>query len=113
MILVELIFDPSFSSFLLLFSLPQNYDHLFATNAPPAPKNSPPGTPGGAGSFYLQSKIVRARERIEAEWAMARKNEDEALGRNGNSNSNSDSDANPSSSQENSGAQQEKKDERS
>lgn len=44
---------------------------------------------------------------------MARKNEDEALGRNGNSNSNSDSDANPFSSQENSGAQQEKKDERS
>ena len=44
---------------------------------------------------------------------MARKNEDEALGRNGNSNSNSNSDANPSSSQENGGTQQEKKDERS
>lgn len=43
----------------------QNYEHLFATNAPPAPKGK---TGGGSGSFYVQSKIVRARERIEAEW---------------------------------------------
>ncbi|SNX86049.1 related to PAM16 - Presequence translocase-Associated Motor [Melanopsichium pennsylvanicum] len=42
----------------------KNYDHLFATNAPPAPKGA---KGGGAGSFYIQSKVVRARERIEAE----------------------------------------------
>ncbi|TKY84601.1 hypothetical protein EX895_006503 [Sporisorium graminicola] len=45
----------------------KNYDHLFATNAPPAPKGQ---KGGGAGSFYIQSKVVRARERIEAEWAL-------------------------------------------
>lgn len=45
----------------------QNYDHLFKTNAPPAPKGK---EGGGSGSFYIQSKIVRARERIEAEWAL-------------------------------------------
>jgi import inner membrane translocase subunit TIM16 len=44
----------------------QSYEHLFKTNAPPAPKGA---TGGGAGSFYIQSKVVRARERIEAEWA--------------------------------------------
>lgn len=48
-------------------SLAKNYDHLFATNAPPAPKGA---KGGGAGSFYIQSKIVRARERIEAELAL-------------------------------------------
>ncbi|KAK0544112.1 mitochondrial import inner membrane translocase subunit TIM16 [Tilletia horrida] len=47
--------------------LAKRYEHLFKTNAPPAPKGSPPGT-GGQGSFYIQSKVVRARERIEAEW---------------------------------------------
>lgn len=51
---------------------PQSYEHLFKTNAPPAPKGQPGG---GAGSFYLQSKIVRARERIEAEWEGAKKKE--------------------------------------
>lgn len=45
----------------------KNYDHLFKTNAPPAPKGK---EGGGAGSFYIQSKIVRARERIEAEWGL-------------------------------------------
>lgn len=45
----------------------KNYDHLFATNAPPAPKGQ---KGGGAGSFYIQSKVVRARERIEAEWGL-------------------------------------------
>ncbi|KDN50386.1 hypothetical protein K437DRAFT_65935 [Tilletiaria anomala UBC 951] len=43
----------------------KSYEHLFKTNAPPAPKGQ---TGGGAGSFYIQSKVVRARERIEAEW---------------------------------------------
>lgn len=46
-------------------TIEQNYEHLFATNAPPAPKGK---SGGGSGSFYVQSKIVRARERIEAEW---------------------------------------------
>ncbi|EPQ30123.1 uncharacterized protein PFL1_02240 [Pseudozyma flocculosa PF-1] len=45
----------------------KNYDHLFKTNAPPAPKGK---EGGGQGSFYIQSKIVRARERIEAEWSL-------------------------------------------
>lgn len=45
----------------------KNYDHLFQTNAPPAPKGQ---KGGGAGSFYVQSKVVRARERIEAEWGL-------------------------------------------
>ncbi|KAN0060737.1 mitochondrial import inner membrane translocase subunit TIM16 [Thecaphora frezii] len=46
----------------------KNYDHLFKTNAPPAPKGK---EGGGSGSFYIQSKIVRARERIEAEWKLS------------------------------------------
>ena len=51
-------------------ALLKNYEHLFATNAPPAPKGK---TGGGSGSFYVQSKIVRARERLEAEWKEAAK----------------------------------------
>lgn len=43
----------------------QSYEHLFAVNAPPAPKGQ---KGGGSGSFYMQSKVVRARQRIEAEW---------------------------------------------
>ncbi|KAK0536665.1 mitochondrial import inner membrane translocase subunit TIM16 [Tilletia horrida] len=48
----------------------KRYEHLFKTNAPPAPKGADPAAAakGGQGSFYVQSKIVRARERIEAEW---------------------------------------------
>ena len=49
--------------------LEQHYERLFTINAPPAPKGK---TGGGQGSFYVQSKIVRARERIEAEWAQAK-----------------------------------------
>ena len=45
--------------------LAARYEKLFEINAPPAPKGK---TGGGSGSFYVQSKIVRARERIEAEW---------------------------------------------
>ena len=45
-------------------AIAKNYEHLFATNAPPAPKGQ---KGGGSGSFYIQSKVVRARERIEAE----------------------------------------------
>ncbi|WFD32923.1 mitochondrial import inner membrane translocase subunit TIM16 [Malassezia sp. CBS 17886] len=43
------------------------YERLFALNAPPAPRGK---TGGGSGSFYVQSKIVRARERIEEEWKL-------------------------------------------
>ena len=49
--------------------LEQHYERLFTINAPPAPKGK---TGGGQGSFYVQSKIVRARERIEAEWAQVK-----------------------------------------
>lgn len=47
--------------------LEDNYERLFAINAPPAPKGK---TGGGQGSFYMQSKVVRARERIEEEWKL-------------------------------------------
>ncbi|KAI0744189.1 Pam16-domain-containing protein [Daedaleopsis nitida] len=47
----------------------QNYEHLFKMNSPPAPpakpasgKQAPP-----VHSHYLQSKVVRAKERLEAE----------------------------------------------
>ncbi|PWY98275.1 hypothetical protein BCV70DRAFT_202055 [Testicularia cyperi] len=52
-------------------AISKNYDHLFATNAPPAPKGQ---KGGGAGSFYIQSKVVRARERIEAELGLLEQN---------------------------------------
>ncbi|KAN0114119.1 hypothetical protein V8E52_007095 [Russula decolorans] len=55
----------------------QNYEHLFKANA--AAEASPTNAPGGRGaaaiprhSHYLQSKVVRARERIEAELEIAR-----------------------------------------
>ena len=59
----------------------QNYDHLFKMNSPasaPPPSEAP--TPRSAAgkqpvlpfhSHYLQSKVVRARERIEAELKVA------------------------------------------
>ncbi|KAI0066069.1 hypothetical protein BV25DRAFT_1879062 [Artomyces pyxidatus] len=52
----------------------QNYEHLFKANSPPA---APPKPVPGArhapptNSHYLQSKVVRARERIEAEMKIA------------------------------------------
>ncbi|KIP11648.1 hypothetical protein PHLGIDRAFT_124774 [Phlebiopsis gigantea 11061_1 CR5-6] len=48
----------------------QHYEHLFKTNSPPAapPKPTPGKKPTSQfWSHYLQSKVVRARERIEAE----------------------------------------------
>ncbi|KAF8993698.1 hypothetical protein BDQ17DRAFT_1401568 [Cyathus striatus] len=50
----------------------KNYEHLFKANSPaPAPKPEGPVTsrkaPIPSHSHYLQSKVVRARERIEAE----------------------------------------------
>lgn len=44
----------------------QNFDHLFAANAPLTAEGKP------HSSHYLQSKIVRAKERIEAEIAQTR-----------------------------------------
>jgi mitochondrial import inner membrane translocase subunit TIM16 len=50
--------------------LGQNYEHLFNSNSPPTPP-TPPSSSSKAGSpiysHYLQSKVVRARERIDAE----------------------------------------------
>lgn len=47
--------------------LVEHYERLFEINAPPAPKGK---EGGGRGSFYVQSKVVRARERIEDEWKL-------------------------------------------
>ena len=50
---------------------PQNYEHLFKQNSPPpppekpVPKSSKQAAP--AHSHYLQSKVVRAKERLDAE----------------------------------------------
>ncbi|KAK0225827.1 protein transporter [Armillaria fumosa] len=48
-----------------------HYEHLFKANSPPAeaPKAATHGrsAPPPLNSHYLQSKVVRARERIEAE----------------------------------------------
>ncbi|KAH9961281.1 hypothetical protein BC827DRAFT_1203589 [Russula dissimulans] len=53
----------------------QCYEHLFRANAPPeVPPTAAPGargTPAPRHSHYLQSKVVRARERIEAELEIA------------------------------------------
>ncbi|ETW80486.1 mitochondrial import inner membrane translocase, partial [Heterobasidion irregulare TC 32-1] len=53
----------------------RNYEHLYKANSPPAaPPKSTPGTRGAAPSsysHYIQSKVVRARERIEAELKVA------------------------------------------
>ncbi|KZT66362.1 hypothetical protein DAEQUDRAFT_695676 [Daedalea quercina L-15889] len=49
----------------------ERYEHLFKANSPPPPPPKPqPGQrapPPLAWSHYIQSKVVRARERIEAE----------------------------------------------
>lgn len=55
--------------------LGENYERLFKINAPPAPEGK---EGGGSGSFYIQSKIVRARERIEEEWKLLEKAAEEA-----------------------------------
>lgn len=48
----------------------QSYESLFTINAPPAPKGK---EGGGSGSIYMQAKVFRAKERIEAEWKDASK----------------------------------------
>ncbi|KII92252.1 hypothetical protein PLICRDRAFT_50668 [Plicaturopsis crispa FD-325 SS-3] len=58
-------------------SIMKHYEHLFKANSPPPPppKGTPPPTgrqaPIPTHSHYLQSKVVRARERIEAELKIA------------------------------------------
>ena len=55
--------------------LGQHYEHLFKANSPPAVDPAPAAKPRAgvrqsaqpSYSHYLQSKVVRARERIEAE----------------------------------------------
>lgn len=54
---------------LLLPARPQNFDHLFAANNPLTAEGKP------HSSHYLQSKIVRAKERIEAEMSNAMQGE--------------------------------------
>ncbi|GLB37134.1 putative pam16 [Lyophyllum shimeji] len=53
----------------------KNYEHLFKANSPlpaPTPEKAARGkAPAPAHSHYLQSKVVRARERIEAELKLA------------------------------------------
>ncbi|KAF9452341.1 protein transporter [Macrolepiota fuliginosa MF-IS2] len=50
----------------------KNYEHLFKANSPPEPKPAEKPAAGKqvlpAHSHYLQSKVVRARERLEAEF---------------------------------------------
>ncbi|KAI0374162.1 protein transporter [Pilatotrama ljubarskyi] len=47
----------------------QNYEHLFKANSPPEkpPKVTSGKTPPPTHSHYLQSKVVRAKERLDAE----------------------------------------------
>ncbi|GAA5991645.1 hypothetical protein JCM10908_001071 [Rhodotorula pacifica] len=52
----------------------KNFDHLFQANTPLTPEGKP------HSSHYLQSKIVRAKERIEAELAAAAKGQATAPG---------------------------------
>ncbi|KAI0339824.1 hypothetical protein BDW22DRAFT_1360845 [Trametopsis cervina] len=51
----------------------QHYEHMFKANARPPPPAKPAAgakkAPEPAYSHYLQSKVFRARERIEAEFA--------------------------------------------
>jgi import inner membrane translocase subunit TIM16 len=54
---------------MLLCRIPQNFDHLFSANNPLTAEGKP------HSSHYLQSKIVRAKERIEAEMKSALKGE--------------------------------------
>ncbi|CAE7140132.1 unnamed protein product [Rhizoctonia solani] len=51
----------------------KRYESLFKQNSPPPPSEASPSkkTPAPAWSHYLQSKVVRARERLEAEAKVA------------------------------------------
>jgi len=52
----------------------KSYEHLFKANSPPPPPEKPirgKVVAALAHSHYLQSKLVRARERIEAEFKVS------------------------------------------
>ncbi|PFH46383.1 hypothetical protein AMATHDRAFT_77694 [Amanita thiersii Skay4041] len=52
----------------------KNYEHLFKANSPPGPSEKPTTSRNASifvHSHYVQSKVVRARERLEAELALA------------------------------------------
>ncbi|KAG8897545.1 hypothetical protein FRB99_008094 [Tulasnella sp. 403] len=67
-------------------SIIKNYEHLFKINSPPAPPTGEATTTARTGgrhhpatrfhSHYIQSKVVRARERIEAELKIQQEAED-------------------------------------
>ena len=65
------VFTRSYLPITLFISFPKNYEHLFKINSPPPPQPKPT-TPGRQTltfhSHYLQSKVFRARERLEAEF---------------------------------------------
>ncbi|KAJ3982399.1 hypothetical protein F5890DRAFT_370417 [Lentinula detonsa] len=72
----------------------KQYEHLFKANSPPPPPSKPATAPkarstGQFYSHYLQSKVVRARERIEAERKMPVEVEVEAVGQKTESSSSS------------------------
>ncbi|KAF8322299.1 protein transporter [Clavulina sp. PMI_390] len=48
-----------------------SYDHLFKANSPPVLDPPPPKSAPPMNSHYLQSKVVRAKERIDAELLIA------------------------------------------
>ncbi|KAF9519238.1 hypothetical protein BS47DRAFT_1375149 [Hydnum rufescens UP504] len=67
----------------------EHYEHLYKANAPPVidpppPKNSPP-----MHSHYLLSKVVRAKERMEAEVKLTSEEEARHTGSNASSPSSS------------------------
>ncbi|KLO20304.1 protein transporter [Schizopora paradoxa] len=51
----------------------RNYEHLFKANSPPPPPEKPVAGRAKAAyhSHYLQSKVVRAKERLDAEVKVA------------------------------------------
>ncbi|EJD02834.1 protein transporter [Fomitiporia mediterranea MF3/22] len=53
-----------------LESMLRNYQHLFKVNSPPPPPEKPVASSRARSQYwshYLQSKVVRAKERLEAE----------------------------------------------
>jgi len=59
----------------------ERYEHLYMVNSPPEPSNASAATPASRRppakfySHYLQSKVVRAKERIEAELSSSQASE--------------------------------------
>ncbi|KZT21375.1 hypothetical protein NEOLEDRAFT_1139479 [Neolentinus lepideus HHB14362 ss-1] len=70
-----------------LEAVKSHYEHLYKANSPSAPPPSPPSgsraPPSPAHSHYLQSKVVRALERIQAEADAAAKVDELEIGQGG------------------------------